>query len=40
MNPNLSKRINAMATSATLAMAAKSRKLKPKGKKNKRKNHG
>jgi hypothetical protein len=31
MNPNLSKRINAMATSATLAMAAKARELKSLG---------
>ena len=32
MNPNLSKRINAMATSATLAMAAKARELREEGK--------
>ena len=32
MNPNLSKRINAMATSATLAMAAKARELREAGK--------
>ena len=32
MNPNLSKRINAMATSATLAMAAKARELIEEGK--------
>ena len=32
MNPNLSKRINAMATSATLAMAAKARELRQEGK--------
>lgn len=31
MNPDLSNRINAMATSATLAMAAKARELKEKG---------
>ena len=32
MNPKLSKRINAMATSATLAMAAKARELREQGK--------
>ena len=32
MNPNLSNRINAMATSATLAMAAKARELRQEGK--------
>ena len=32
MNPNLSTRINAMATSATLAMAAKARELREEGK--------
>ena len=32
MNPNLSERINAMATSATLAMAAKARELREEGK--------
>ena len=32
MNPNLSKRINTMATSATLAMAAKARELREEGK--------
>ena len=32
MNPKLSKRINEMATSATLAMAAKARELKQQGK--------
>ncbi|MFT5249909.1 MAG: aspartate aminotransferase [bacterium] len=32
MNPKLSKRINAMATSATLAMAAKARELREEGK--------
>ncbi len=32
MNPNLSTRINAMATSATLAMAAKARELRQEGK--------
>ena len=32
MNPKLSNRINAMATSATLAMAAKARELRQEGK--------